>query len=89
MVLTTRDNPFNPVTQNEAWLNYDMNKGYNTYGLIARIADYSSDLDDASNDERTEAAIAEILHYNPLLYALVDEKTDIRAMNKAFAESSN
>lgn len=87
--LTTRDNPFNPITQNDSWLNYDLQKGHNTYGLIARIADYDNDLDSPDSDESTEQAMNVIVKMDPLMYAIVDENTDIRAMNQAWLSEND
>ena len=42
LFLTTLDNPFNPATEHDFWLEYDRDHGYNTVNLNARYF-YSSD----------------------------------------------
>ena len=48
-MLTTKDNPFDPFDQFDSWFMYDTQNGYNTCGLIARIAHTSNALSDAEN----------------------------------------
>ena len=49
VMLTTKDNPFDPFTDFDSWFMYDSEKGYNTCGLIDRIARTSNALSDAEN----------------------------------------
>ena len=51
--LTTVDNPYNPFTQLESWFLYDVEKGYNTCGYLARITDLISE----STVDKDETAI--------------------------------
>ena len=41
-MLTTFDNPFDPFDDFVQWFMYDVDKGYNTCGKIARIAKSSN-----------------------------------------------
>lgn len=59
--LTTFDNPYNPFDQFESWFLYDVEKGYNTCGYLARIAMTSEQLTDNENEEEIERAIDEII----------------------------
>jgi hypothetical protein len=59
--LTTIDNPYNPFTQFDSWFLYDVEKGYNTCGLLARISKTSPELSDEENTEETNQAIDEII----------------------------
>lgn len=59
--LTTVDNPFNPFTQFDDWFLYDVGKGYNTCGLLARVSNTSSDLPENEYNEEVEKAIDEII----------------------------
>ena len=59
--ITTVDNPFNPLTQFDKWYLYDIEKGYNTCGYLARIANTSDNKTDMENDEEIERAIDEII----------------------------
>ncbi len=63
-MLTTIDNPYNPFTQFDQWLDYDSSKGYNTCGLLSRIARTSPNLSVVDQKEAIQIAIKEILHHN-------------------------
>jgi hypothetical protein len=63
-LLTTVDNPFDPWTQWEEWLQWDSRAGYNTPGLLARIANTSNDLSDADQHVILQQAIDEIVREN-------------------------
>lgn len=65
-MLTTVDNPFDPFTQYDSWLNYDTTCGYFTPGFLARIAITSDDLSDADQRSAINAAIDEIVSQNVL-----------------------
>ena len=58
--LTTKDNPFNPFTQFDKWFLFDVEKGYNTCGYLARILNEGASSDDNSAQE-IEDAIDEII----------------------------
>lgn len=60
-MLTTVDNPYSPVTQFNRWLLFDAEKGYNSVGLLARIAKTSKEFSDAEYDQAIESAIDEII----------------------------
>lgn len=59
--LTTFDNPYDPFTQFDSWFLYDVEKGYNTCGLLARIAKTDSDMSETEENEEVERAIDEII----------------------------
>lgn len=60
-MLTTIDNPNNPFTEFNKWLQEDLSKGYNTLGLLADKAFTSNDLSDEDNIRITNEAIDEIV----------------------------
>ena len=60
-MLTTFDNPFNPFDDFLAWWLYDIEKGYNSCGLLARIARYSEDFSTIEEKEENERAIEKII----------------------------
>ena len=60
-MLTTTDNPYNPFEQFASWYLFDVEKGYNTYSRIARIANISDGLSDVEIKNRTEEAIDDLL----------------------------
>ena len=61
VALTTFDNPFDPFTQFGEWFVWDVTKGYNSCGYLARIARTSSQLTDEENNREIERAIDEII----------------------------
>lgn len=63
-MLTTVDNPFDPWTQWDEWFAYDQNSGYNTPGLLARVALASNELAEVDQDHAIQTAIQEIVREN-------------------------
>lgn len=63
-MLTTVDNPFDPFTQFDEWLAYDIQLGYNTSAFLARIAKVSNDLSLPDQDKAIQDAIDEIVKEN-------------------------
>ena len=59
--LTTRDNPYDPFEQFDSWFAFDISHGYNSCGLLARIAKTSDQLSDSENEQEIEEAIDWIL----------------------------
>lgn len=70
-MLTTVDNPYDPFENFDQWLRYDMEKGYNSCGYLARVAYTSLGVSDELNEEEIERAIDEICNLNFLLYRKV------------------
>lgn len=64
VMLTTFDNPFNPFEDFTSWFMFDVEKGYNTCGYVARIADTSNDMTQKEVDDEIERAIDEIIAYD-------------------------
>jgi hypothetical protein len=63
-MLTTIDNPYNPFNEFDAWYAYDLSHGYDSLGLLARVANTSDDLSDADQIDAIELAIEEIVVEN-------------------------
>jgi hypothetical protein len=80
VMLTTFDNPYDPFDDFVQWFMFDVEKGYNTCGKLARIARYSEDLSTIEDMKETERAIDEIIDHDFLnIYKKVTrkiEKTD-------------
>lgn len=64
--LTTVDNPYSPYNQFEDWYRFDTDKGYNSSGLLMRMAYTSDQLTDAENAYEIEQAIDQIVGNDPL-----------------------
>lgn len=65
-MITTKDNPYNPITQYEQWLKWDHDMQYYTQEYVARIANVSPDMDDDAQDLLIESAINEIMELDTL-----------------------
>ena len=48
-ILTTKDNPYDPSTEFTSWHLYDVENGYNSCGIVARLARTSDKLTDEEN----------------------------------------
>lgn len=59
--ISTLDNPYDPFDNFEQWMLFDVQKGYNSCGLLARIATYSDAMTDEEVRKETERAINEII----------------------------
>jgi hypothetical protein len=66
VMLTTFDNPHDPFDDFTSWWMFDNEMGYNTCGLIARIARYSEEFSVAEEKAETERAIDEIVNHDDL-----------------------
>ena len=65
-MLSTVDNPYNPFTEFERWWRYDVEHGYNSCAVLARVARLSDALTDEESARETKRAIDEIVKYDPL-----------------------
>lgn len=62
---STIDNPFNPFKNFDNWNQFDLEKGYNSLSLLARVCDTSNELTDEENIEETNRAVDEIVKFDP------------------------
>ena len=62
--LSTIDNPFNPFEDFIQWYLYDIEKGYNSCGRLARVANLTDDLSEIEEDKVIEKAIDDIIKYD-------------------------
>lgn len=76
VMLSTVDNPFDPIDQFDDWRRFDEEKGYYSCNYLARIAEISDDMTQKEQDEEIERAIDEIILRNPLgIYKKVKKST--------------
>jgi hypothetical protein len=61
VMLTTFDNPYDPFDDFIKWFLFDIEKGYYTCNLLARIARYSEDFSTIEEKLDMERAIDEII----------------------------
>ncbi|MDY6073125.1 MAG: hypothetical protein SPI49_03400 [Eubacteriales bacterium] len=60
-MLTTIDNPYSPFEEWDRWLRFDIEKGYDTCGLLARIAKTSDEFSDEEKKSAINDAIDECI----------------------------
>ena len=63
-MLTTFDNPYDPFDDFVHWFLFDVEKGYNTCGKLARIARSSEQFSTIEDKRETERAIDEIIDHD-------------------------
>ena len=74
-MVTTIDNPYDYFTQFDEWLEYDLEKGYNTLQYLARVAVYSPESSEADISEAINKAVDDIVRLNVLgIYKKVYEE---------------
>lgn len=64
-MLTTVDNPYNPLTDFDNWYQFDMDHGYDCCGRLARSTTDSDLLSEKEEKEDINRAIDEIIKYDP------------------------
>ncbi len=63
-MLTTVDNPHNPYDDITSWFMYDIEKGYYSCSLLARVAQFEDNMSSIEVDEEISRAIEEIIFYD-------------------------
>lgn len=76
-MLSTSDNPYNPWTQYDKWLDWDTTHGYNTNSYVARLANTLDSMDEEATLEVYQAAVDAIMEQNLTgNYVIVPKPTD-------------
>lgn len=60
-MLTTVDNPFDPFEQFTSWFLFDVEKGYNSCGKLARIANVSESMSETEFNNEIDSAIDKLI----------------------------
>lgn len=63
--LTTIDNPHNPITEYDKWINFEIEHGYNTSAYLARVAHISDLMSDYEEEQEIKRAIDEAIKLDP------------------------
>lgn len=66
VMLTTIDNPYNPFDDFDKWYTYDVSKGYDSCGLLARLSQTSAELPEEKQCKDIEAGIDRFLAIDPV-----------------------
>ena len=64
IMLSTKDNPFNPFNDFENWFTFDSQMNYNTCAYLARVANTSDENSEADNLVAIHRAIDVIVETN-------------------------
>ena len=81
VMITTRDNPYNPFTQWMDWWAFDTQKGYNSWSRVAREAHLDFDEPPKLQRLRATVVIDELCKSYPLIYAKVSRKMSSEELN--------
>lgn len=65
-MITTVDNPYNPFTQFDLWLMFDIDHKYSTPEKLARFSIDSNSLSESENEMLNEMAIDRMIEIDPL-----------------------
>ena len=65
-MLSTIDNPINPFDDFVSWFLFDIEKGHNCSGLLARFANFDDKMTQNESDIECERAIDQIIENDPL-----------------------
>ena len=85
--LTTVDNVWNPFTQFDAWLAFDLSNEHCSNQVLAKFARMSDELSEEENRTEVEAAIKNIVLIDPEhMYCIVYEYTFEEDLKKAKEE---
>lgn len=80
-MLTTADNPYNPFTMFDEWLQFDESSGYYTNAYLARVVVSSDELSVGDQHQAYEEGMDEIIREDVFgIYLKVDRETaDVRS----------
>lgn len=65
VALTTIDNPYNPFDDFTSWLMFDIEKGYNTCGRLARLTNLKEEMTEKEQKIEIENAINRLIELDP------------------------
>lgn len=81
-MLTTVDNPYDPFEQFTLWWLFDIEKGYNSCGRLARLVNLSDDMSSKEVDEEIERAIDKLIEIDFLdLYRKAFKNSNVSMTN--------
>lgn len=61
VLITTVDNPFDPIDEMDEWLKFDALHGYGTIAYLARVTRTHSEMTEAEYEAEVERAIDQII----------------------------
>ena len=86
--ITTLDNPYNPATHFDEWYNYDISKGYDSCGKLARLAPSENDaLPESYTDSLKNVAIDSLIDLYPNIFTKVSIDCSDEEFSKLYKEN--
>ena len=87
-MLTTFDNPFDPFEDFDNWFQFDIEKGYNSCGKLARFAEINESMTEKEYLMETERAIDRVINVDFLnVYKKVSkELEEITELPESYAD---
>lgn len=65
-MITTYDNPYNPMEDYDKWLDFDMLHGYNSQSRVARLLKLKPGMSDTEEQIAFNKAIDRLIEIDPL-----------------------
>lgn len=65
-MLTTKDNPYDPNTQYDLWLDWDQSHGYFTQEYLSRMVEIPEDASDLESERIINETMVEIVEQDVL-----------------------
>lgn len=79
-MISTKDNPFDPFDDFEAWLMFDKEKGYNSSERVARLAHFTEDMTEEESDKEFERAMDRLIEIDPFdIFIKIRRKSETNA----------
>lgn len=66
VAITTIDNPFDPIEDFDHWFEFDLEKGYNTCGKLARFTHVDDTMTDEEKINEVERGIDRLIQLDPI-----------------------
>ena len=94
IMLSTVDNPYNPFSHWDEWYQYDIEHGYDTCGLLARLMPDTSKLTEREEELAIDSTIDSIVNDFPLnIYIKVSKDSVVHPISleqfQTFTESKS
>lgn len=70
-MLSTFDNPYNPIKEFDKWYAFDTRKGYNTLAYLDRLCPFDPEESEDFFDKNYEEAMNTIIRFEPQTYRKV------------------
>lgn len=81
--ITTYDNPYSPSKEFKEWFFYDIDHGYNTCSILAKLTNTSGNMTPYDETEEVERAIDRLIEKDPLkIYKKIVEYVPMKTVKE-------